>query len=119
MSRIAGNPLPSLKIAPKNLVIVLVEADEANLQIVLLVVGGRACLTSHIGGAAVFGGGDGSVVGFAVVVAAIVVVEGRNRGHEMRVEGVHPGEEHAGVGFVLAVAQADAWVLWTESVCGD
>src|SRR5208337_1022002 len=63
---------------------------------------------SDVSGAAVLRGSDGNVVGVAGVVAAVVVVEGRNRGHEMGIESVQPGEEDAGIGFVLAVAQTDA-----------
>ena len=55
-----GLPLPSLKIGAEELVIALVEAEKSNLQVVLLVVGGEAGLASDVGGAAIFGGGDGS-----------------------------------------------------------
>ena len=37
----------------------------------------------------------------------------------MRVESVHPGEKNAGIGFVLAVAKADAGILCTEAVGRD
>ena len=60
----------------EGLAIVLVEAEEPDLQIVHLVVGGEAGLAPDIGGAPVFGGGDGNVVGSAGVVSAVVVVEG-------------------------------------------
>ena len=45
----------------EDLVVALIEAEESNLQIVLLVVGGEVGLASDVGGAAVFGGGDGIV----------------------------------------------------------
>ena len=45
----------------------------------------------------------------AVVVGAVVVIEGRDRQQRLRVEGVHPGKIYEGVGFVVGVAQADGW----------
>ena len=95
----------------EGLVVALVEAEESNLQIVLLVVGGEGGLASDVGGGAVFRGGDGNVVGIAGVVAAVVVVEGRNRGQEMRIESVQPGEEDAGIGLGLAIAKTDAGIV--------
>src|ERR1700728_2764361 len=97
-----------IKSGSKELDIALVEAKESNLEIVPFVVGGEASLAPNIGGTAVFRAGDGHVVGIAVVVAAIAVVERRNRGHEMRVEGVQPGEQDSGIGFVFPVPQTDA-----------
>ena len=94
----------------EGLAIALVEAEETDLQIVLFVVGREAGLPSGVGGGAVFRGGDGNVVGIAVVVAAVVVEEGRHRSEEMGVECVQPGEEDSGVGFGLGIAQADAGV---------
>ena len=88
----------------------LVKTEESSLQIVLLVVRGEAGLTPDVGGGAVFRGGDGNVVGITRVVAAVVVIEGRNRGQEMGIERVQPGEEDAGIGLGLAIAQADAGV---------
>ena len=95
----------------EGLAIALVEAEETELQIVLFVVGGEGGLASGVGGGAVFRGGDGNVVGTAGVVAAVVVVEGRDRGEQMGIEGVQPGEEDSDVGFGLVIAQADAGVV--------
>src|ERR1039458_525460 len=94
----------------EGLVVALVEAEESKLQIVLLVVGGEGGLASGVGGGAVLRGGDGSVVGIAGVVAAVVVVEGRKRGQKMGIEGMQPSEEDSGIGLGLGIAKADAGV---------
>ena len=47
----------------EELVVALVEAEESSLQIVVFVVGGEGGLAADVGGGAVFGGGDGNVVG--------------------------------------------------------
>ena len=60
----------------------------------------------------------GLSIGRTGVVSAVVVVEGRDGGHELLVESVHPGKKHAGVGLVFAVAQADAGILRHEIVAG-
>jgi hypothetical protein len=70
------------------------------LKIVFPVVGLEAGLTPRVGGTAVFRRGDGIIGGLTVVVAAVVVVEGRNRGHEMRIESVEPSKEDPGIGLV-------------------
>jgi hypothetical protein len=94
----------------EDLIVALVEAEESNLQIVLLVVGCEASLASGVGGGSVLRGGDRNVIGIAGVVAAVGVVERRDGGEEMRIEGVQPGEEDSGVGFGLGIAKADAGV---------
>ena len=67
----------------KELVIALVKADESNLHIILLVVGGKSSLTSGVNGSPVLRRGLGSVRRLTGVVSAVVVEEGRNRRHEM------------------------------------
>ena len=99
----------------EELVIGLIEADESDLQVVLFVVGGEGGLTSDVSGTPVFRAGDGIVVGIAGVVAAVVVVERRNRGQETRIESMDPTEEDAGIGLVLAIAQADAGRVLTAA----
>src|ERR1019366_9027465 len=111
--------ISAIESGAEDLVIVLVEAEESHLQIVLLVVGGEAGLAPGVGGGAVFRGGDGNVVGIAGVVAAVVVVEGRNRSQEMGIESVDPAKEDAGIGLVLAIAKAEAGVLRGELVGRD
>ena len=92
----------------EGLAVALVEAEETNLQIVHFVVGCEGGLASDVGGGAVFRGGDGNVVGIAGVVAAVVVVEGRDRGEKMGIEGVQPGEQDADIGLGLGIAKSDA-----------
>ena len=92
----------------EGLVVALVEAEESNLQIVLLVVGGEGSLASDVGGGAVFRGGDGNVVGIAGVVAAVVVVEGRHRGEEMGIESVQPSEKESAIELGLVIAKIQA-----------
>src|ERR1022692_1529170 len=103
----------------EGLVIPLVEAEKSDLQVVLLVIGGEAGLASSVSGVAVLSSGDGDIRGLAAVVAAVVVVKGRDSGEEVRIEGVEPGKEQAGVGLVFAVSEADAGGLRAEAVGGD
>jgi len=65
------------------------------------------------------GGCDRNIIGEAVVVGVIVVVERRHRQQHLRVEGMNPGGIEQGVGLVLAVAKADAGELRSEVVPGD
>src|SRR5208283_2848176 len=98
----------------ENLVVMLVEAEEPELEIVDFVISGKGGLASGVVRGAVFGGGDGIVVGTAGVVSAVVVVERRNRCEKMRIEGVQPGEEQAGIDLGLAVAKIEAGVESSE-----
>ena len=86
----------------------LIEAEDAELKIVLVVVGGCAGLGSNVRGGAVLRGGDGNVVGITGVVSAVVVVEGRDRGEDVGIESVQPGEEDAGIDLGLTVAKIEA-----------
>ena len=92
----------------EGLAVALVEAEETNLQIVHFVVGGEGGLAADVGGGAVFRGGDGNVIGIAGVVAAVVVVEGRDRGKKMGIKGVQPGEQDADIGLGLGIAKIQA-----------
>jgi len=94
----------------EKLVIVLVEAEESNLQIILFVIGRETGLATGVIGGAVFGGSDGIVVRIAGVVSAVVMVEGRNSGQQVRVESVQPGEEDASVNLGLSIAKPNAGV---------
>ena len=91
----------------EELIVALMEAEDAGLEVVPGEANRDASLTARVGGSPVFGRGDGSVRGRAAVVAAVVVVEGRDRHQDVRVEGVHPRQDDARVGFVLAVAKSE------------
>ena len=56
--------------------------------------------------AAMLRGGDGSVVGIAVVIGAVVMVERRNGQQHAGLEGMHPGEVDQRVALALHVADA-------------
>src|ERR1700682_4378749 len=68
------------------------------------------------------GGRDGKIIGRAVIVRAVVVIQRRNGKQYFGVEGVYPGEVRQHIGFMLAIAQSDAWVLrhkvirWNRSI---
>ncbi len=110
-------PLPSLKMSAEELAIALVETEESNLQIVLLIVGCEGWLAPRRRwrrGSRWWPWGCRS--GLLHVVAAVVVVEGRDRGQEMRIEGMQPGEQDADISLSLAVAKSDAGVLRGKAV---
>src|ERR1700722_17199369 len=96
----------------------LAEGVEACLDGVAGDLGGDVGLCSGVGGAAVGGGGYGDVVGVGFVVGTVVVEEGRDLKDGGGVEGVKPGEGGNGVGFVLAVAEADGLELLVAYAVG-
>ena len=56
-------------------------------------------------------GGDGEIVGRAVIVGDVVVVEGRHRQQHLGIERVDPGEIQQSIGFVIAITETDAGIL--------
>src|SRR5580658_6619624 len=103
----------------EELIVTFVEAEKSGLQVVSREAGLDGGLSAGIGRAAVLGGGDRGIGGQAGVVAAVVMVEGRDRHHELRTERVNPGEDHARIGLALTVAKSDARPLRAEIICRD
>ena len=73
-------------------------------------------MPAGVGRGAMVSGGARQVTGQAVVVGAVVVVERRNGKQCFRIEGVHPGKVYEGIAFMLAITQADAWVLGLKAI---
>ena len=82
------------------------ESIDASLNIIALDVGIERYLRSSILGGLGYGGDDGKVVGSAVIVGAVVVIEGRNGQQSIWIKGVNPREGGVAIGLDLGVMQA-------------
>jgi len=111
-----GLPTSVIKDRADQLVVVLVETVQARLKIVSGEVSIEGDLASGIGRSAIVRGGDGHVVRRAVEVGGIVVIERGDHHQCFRVERVYPRKVREGIAFMLAITQADAWVLRNEAV---
>ena len=104
---------------PKELTVVLMKPVEAGLQIVLCQVSAETYLSSRVGRGVVIGGGEIHVVGGAVVVGRVAMIERGNREKDFGVERVHPGKIYQRIRFMIAVAQANALSLRLKAVGRD
>src|ERR1700722_17363351 len=90
--------------------VLLVEAVQARLEIIFRDVCAKAHLAAGIRRSAMLSSHDW-VGERAVIVGAIVMIEGRYSQQRFRIERVNPGEVHQCIGFMIAVALIEARVL--------
>src|SRR5260370_13063005 len=103
----------------KELVILLVKAVQARLNVVFCEIGIESYLSSSVGRSAMVGRGDWKIVWCAVEIGGVIVVEGRDGQQCFRVKGVYPRKVHKGIAFMLAITEPDAWVLRYPAILTD
>src|SRR5712691_6983445 len=85
--------------------VLLAEARQANARVVSLFDPGKRGLAASVMRRPVIGGRRREVLGVAFERGAIEMIERRNREHESRVEGAHPGKRDEGVAFAVGITQ--------------
>src|SRR6266705_4680493 len=94
-----------MEVQAEKLMVLLAEAVEANARVVSVFDPGKRGLAASVKRRAVIGGRRREVPRVAFERGAIEMIERRNREHESRVEGAHPGKRDEGVAFAVGIAQ--------------
>ena len=89
----------------KSLVIFLRKTVQTRTQVIALLNPGKSGLAACIFRSAVFGGRRREVLGAALVVRGIEVVERRNRKQQAGVECMHPGKSGKRIALAIGVAE--------------
>ena len=91
---------------PDRLIVVLAEAVHSDARVVTCRYRGERDLRARVLRSAMLRRADRRVIGVAIVVGAVVVIERRYREQQAGPEGMHPREARQGIAFALHVANA-------------
>src|ERR1017187_6334344 len=93
----------------EELAVVLAEPEETDMQVIGAGIETQALLAAQIGGGTLISRADGKIIGCAVQVGAVVVIQQRTRKHRIVAELAPPGGDGKRVGFALNLGCPVAW----------
>src|SRR5713226_8928252 len=100
-----------IEVQAEKLMVLLAEAVEANARVVPVLDPGECGLAASVMRRAVIGGRRREVLRVAFERGTIEMIERRNREHDARVEGAHPGKRDESVAFAVAMRKFFAVVF--------